>query len=347
VADRPTILITGGCGFLGQHVLTHLAATSNATPPGRPPTIVVLDLEPPAVQIFDFDAAPHVRILLDRDIRQYEAIAPAFQGVHCVIHLAGLVSFAWRDRHRLHDINVQGTANVVRAARQYGVRRLIHVSSVAALGYGDDPDHPIDEDYRFDWSVARRRGKFYMLTKHLADDQITRRAGDMPCVTVYPGLMFGPGDQTNTARLIRAIARRRVPLNMPGGTNIVDVRDVARGITMVLARPDVTGHFLLAGRNLTFRNINTTIARELGVHPPRHTLGRWTRPLLVPLLRIWERCSPRPPALTADQLDSAYLFRYFDHTRARDRLGWEPQIPFEQTIRDTIAWMKADGRFEG
>ena len=336
------VLITGGCGFLGQHLLAHLVEPLNA---GVLAGIDVLDLRPPAVPLFDFDANVAIRCLPRGDVCTYEAIAPAFAGVDCVIHLAGLVSFAWRDRDALHAVNVGGTANVVRAVREHGVRRFIHVSSVAALGYGDDPARPIDEDYRFDWSIARRVGKFYMLTKHLADLEVGRIEGDVPCVTLYPGLMFGPGDTTNSARLIAAIHRGKVPFNMPGGTNIVDVRDVARGIASVLLQPNLTGHYLFSGWNLTFREVNTIIAQQLGARAPRRMLGRWTRPLLVPALRAVERLGGRPE-LTADQLDSAYLYRYFDHARATKRLGWEPRIDFEQTIQDTIAWMRADGRLE-
>jgi len=164
-------------------------------------------------------------------------------------------------------------------------------------------------------------------------------------VTLYPGLMFGPGDTTNSARLIEAIRRGKVPFHMPGGTNIVDVRDVARGIASVLLQPGVTGHYLLSGWNLTFREANAIIARQLGARAPRRMLGRWTRPLLVPALQAAEWIGGQPE-LTADQLDSAYLFRYFDHNRAKQRLGWEPRIEFDQTIQDTIAWMRADGRLE-
>ncbi len=336
------VLITGGCGFLGQHLLAHLTEPLNT---GAIAGIDVLDLRPPAVALFDFDTNAAIRRLPNADIHDYEAISPAFAGVDCVIHLAGLVSFAWRDRDALHGVNVGGTANVVRAIREHGVRRFIHVSSVAALGYGDDPARPIDEDYRFDWSIAQRVGKFYMLTKHLADLEVSCIKGDASCVTLYPGLMFGPGDTTNSARLIEAICRGKVPFNMPGGTNIVDVRDVARGIASVLLQPDVTGHYLLSGWNLTFCEVNAIIARQLGVQAPRRMLGRWTRPFLVPVLRVVERIGRRTE-LAADQLDSAYLFRYFDHSRAKQRLGWEPRIGFEQTIQDTIAWMRADGRLE-
>ncbi|MBE0535355.1 MAG: NAD-dependent epimerase/dehydratase family protein [Phycisphaerae bacterium] len=334
------ILITGGHGFLGQHLVQYLSKN-----PDRP-----------ALKLMDVNAAAlpagphgtdHVESILGRDIRDYEAIAGEFAGMDCVVHLAGIVSFSLKDKALLHSVNVDGARNVLRAAAENGVRRVLHVSSVAALGYNDDPDCPIDEDYRFDWRIAAARHKYYMLTKHLADEEVAKFRNQGRDITiVYPGLMFGPGDITNSARLINAVKNGRIPFNMPGGTNIVDVRDVARGIIAILQDGPPGGDYLLSGHNLTFRHINATIAGALAVRPPRVTLPRLLNPLLFNLLLLIERCNKDKLALTADNLDSAFKFRYFDNSRARQRFGWRPHIPFEQTIADTIEWMKKDGRLE-
>lgn len=332
------ILITGGCGFLGRHLVEHLLAEP------RCPMLTLMDLR---ADNMDPSYAGRVKAVIGRDIRDYDAIADAFAGVDCVVHLAGIVSFSLKDKDLLHSVNVDGTRNVLRAAAEHGAGWVIHVSSVAALGYGDDPDHPVDEDFQFDWSVAAVRRKYYMLSKHLADEEVARfREQGLDITTVYPGLMFGPGDVTNSARLIRAIRRGKIPFNMPGGTNIVDVRDVARGITGILQNGPRGGEYLLSGFNLTFKYVNETIARLLGVRPPRVTLPRFLNSPLFRVLLLIERCKKDRLELTADNLDSAFRFRYFDNSRARKHLGWSPQIAFEQTIADTIEWMKRDGRLD-
>ena len=114
-----------------------------------------------------------------------------------------------------------------------------------------------------------------MLTKHLADVEVEKaRKKELNVAVVYPGLMFGPGDLANTSKLIKAIKNRKIPLNMPGGTNITDVRDVAKGITTVLKKGVNDGNFLLSGYNLTFKEVNKTIAQALGVKPPKITLPK-------------------------------------------------------------------------
>ena len=235
----------------------------------------------------------------------------------------------------------------LKAAAENTAKTVIHVSSVAALGYNDDKHKPIDEDFQFDWTIAEKRKKYYMLTKHLADVEVDRfRQQGLDIAVVYPGLMFGPGDVTNSARLIKAIADRKIPFNMPGGTNIVDVRDVAAGIVNLAKAPANKGDYILSGDNLTFEDINKTIANALSTKPPTLTLPRFLNPLLFPLLLLIESISKNKLELTADNLDSAFKFRYFDNTKAIDQLHWHRQFDFNRTITDTIEWMNSNGKFE-
>ncbi len=335
------IVITGGCGFLGQFIVRQLLETGNC------PLLKVIDLKANAAGLFDFADDKNVEIVLGADVCDYDSIVGEFAGADCVIHLAGVVSFSLKDELLLRSVNVDGTRNVLRAAADNGVKTVIHVSSVAALGYSDDKDNPVNEDFRFDWTIAAKRRKFYMLTKHAADLEVEefRRQG-ANIVVVYPGLMFGPGDVTNSARLIKAISGRKIPFNMPGGTNIVDVRDVAAGIAGIVKNGINQGDYLLSGANLTFSQINGTIAEALATRPPALTLPRFLNGPLFRLLLFIESVSKNKLELTADNLDSAFKFRYFDNTKAKKELGWRPQISFQQTIKDTIEWMKNDGQLD-
>lgn len=335
------ILITGGCGFLGQFITKQLMETPDC------PRIKIIDLNSNPAALYDFSNEENLEIVLDRDISDYDSIAGEFNDANCVIHLAGIVSFSLKDKDLLTKVNVNGTINVLKAAAENGTKTVIHVSSVAALGYNDDKDNPINEDFQFDWNIARKRKKYYMLTKHLADVEVERfRQQGLDIAVVYPGLMFGPGDVNNSARLIKAIADGKIPFNMPGGTNIVDVRDVASGIVNMAQGGVINGDYLLSGDNLTFAEINKTIADALSTKPPARTLPRFLNPLLFPLLLTIESISKNKLELTADNLDSAFKFRYFDNTRAIDKLQWKRQFDFGRTIKDTIEWMNSNGKFE-
>jgi dihydroflavonol-4-reductase len=331
------ILITGGCGFLGQYLTKELlAAYPNCQ-------IKILDLKAGASQLFNFHKNPRLKIILQKDICSFDSIVDEFINIDLVIHLAGLVSFSLKDKDRLFKVNVEGTRNVLKATIQNNIKHLIHVSSVAALGYTDSRANFVNENSNFDWSIAEKRKKFYMLTKYLADREVQKYPPPhLNSVIVYPGLMFGPGDLTNSVKLINAIAQHKIPFNMPGGTNIIDVRDVSRGIISTLNHNIDHGRFLLSGSNLTFKQINETIARTLAVKPPRRTLSRILAPLLFRILLLIEKCSKKKLQLTADNLDSAFKLRYFDNIKAKRELNWKPEIKFEQTIQDTMEWMKAN-----
>ncbi len=333
-----TILITGGCGFLGQHLT---GALLEAFPGQR---IRAMDLKPNPCPHFNFSTDERVETRLGLDICQLEAIRGAFAGADVVIHLAGLVSPALTDRDALERVNVVGTRNVLQVAREQGVTLFVHISSVAARGYNNDPHHPADETFQFDWSIARKKHKYYMLTKHLADKEVEacRRDG-LEAVILYPGLMFGPGDHRNTAKIIRAIGGGKVLACPPGGTNVVDVRDVARGIVDVLRQNIRTGNYMLSGWNRTFREIFSTIAEATGGRAPLFALPRFLLPVIYPVLLTAEAATHKRLGLSASDLDSSFQFRYFDHSRAKDTFGWSPAIPFSQTIADTIVWMRAHG----
>jgi dihydroflavonol-4-reductase len=334
------ILITGGCGFLGQYLTKDLLDEFTGL------RIKILDLKPSAEPLFDFGDRANVEFQLNCDVCDYESISEEFKNIDLVIHLAGIVSFSLKDKDLMEQVNVRGTANVLKAAVRNGVKSVFHISSVAALGYSDNRNEPVDERFVFDWDIAGRRKKYYMLTKHLADVAVGRYAEKgFDSVILYPGLMFGPGDLTNSARLINAIKNGRIPFNMPGGTNIVDVRDVSRAIVTVLNKGMTKGDYLLCGHNLTFKEVNSTIAEALSVKAPRLTLPRFLNPLLFRLLLFVESIKKERLELTADNLDSAFKFRYFDNSKAAKELGWRPEIAFEQTIRDTISWMEQNEHF--
>ncbi|UCH09710.1 MAG: NAD-dependent epimerase/dehydratase family protein [Fidelibacterota bacterium] len=333
-----TILITGGCGFLGQHLsqalLTELLEVR----------LRLVDLHSNPYPLVDLSSDPRVELRAGLDICDTEAIRPIFQDVDVVVHLASLISQSLHDREHLHQVNVLGTRSVLAAASQAGVDLFMHIGSVAALGYNNDPHHPADETFRFDWSLAESRRKYYMLSKHQAGQEVEAyRSQGRAAVILHPGLMFGPGDHRNTAKLIRTISRNRMLVSAAGGNSVVDVRDVARGIVAALQHGITAGDYLLSGWNLSFREIARTIARETGGRPPRIILPTAFRSLLYWPLLAFESIPGNRPSLSVADLDSAFCYRYFDHSRAERDFGWTPAIPFHQSIADAYAWMKDHG----
>ncbi len=331
-----TILLTGGSGYLGQHVLTELLQSSPRS------QIRVVDLRPAPFPSADIEADPRVEQYLEVDILDEEKLAPLFEGVDQVVHMASAISYSVKDRAWLESMNIWGTRIIASLALSHGVKRLVNISSMAALGYNDDPHAPVDESFRFDWKIARRQRKYYMLTKHLGDQEVALvQARGLNAVTIYPGLLFGPGNGVLAFKLIRAIRAGKIPFNLPGGINVVDVRDVARGIAAVVTGDIRNGKFLFTGRNLTYQELNSVIASQVNVSPPRRTLPRLLRSPLYGLLVPVEWLARKRLDMTAEILSSGFIYRYYDNGQAAASLGWKPRIPLPQTIADTLAWMEA------
>jgi nucleoside-diphosphate-sugar epimerase len=275
------------------------------------------------------------------NICDYDQLQPEFADADVVVHLVGLVSSSIKDKENLFAVNVNGTENVLRAMLHHNVHRLIHVSSVAALGFPKNSSDPIDENYAFDWSIARRQKKYYMLTKHLADVKVLEyREKGIDSTILHPSLLYGPGDVANSSRLIRAIRSGKIPFNMPGGMSAIHVQDVADGIIAALESNIRNEQILLSGENHTFKEINSIIAQELDVVPPKKTMPRFLHPVLFQIFQMLENLSRTKPQLSADDVDNAFRFRYFDNTKAFKLLGWKPRITFQDTIRETITWMR-------
>jgi nucleoside-diphosphate-sugar epimerase len=335
-----SILVTGGCGFLGKYLLKNLIRTFHTA------KFHILDLKSNDNTSITSNTNPRINFHLDCDITNYDSLHENFKNIDIVIHLAGLVSFNLKDKENLYKVNVKGTENVAKACLQHKVKHLFHISSVAALGYKDNPKDLVNEQFKFNWKIAKKRKKYYMLTKFLGDQVIkTYRNKGLKATILYPGLMWGPGDVTNSSKLIRAIKNKKIPFNMPGGTNIIDVRDVARGIAMAV-RSHQNQDMLLSGYNLSFTNINNTIASQLSVPPPSITLPKIANYPLYKLLLWNERLKKTPPTLPADNFDSACKLRYFTNQRAKHQINWQPKIPFEQTIQETIEWMQKNDLFK-
>ena len=339
---NPTnILVTGGCGFLGRHLLQRLIREF----PGA--QINVLDLEQNPSPHFDFENHEKVRLLSGIDVRDFKSISTHFSDVDLVIHCAGIVSFSRKDRDLLQSVNVLGTKNVVQASVQHDVKLFIQMSSVAALGFNDEPEHPVNETFVFDWDIAGARKKYYMLTKHLSDQVVkeARKTG-LRSVILYAGGLFGPGDITNTGKLLKETKRRSLPFNIPGGTNVVDVRDVARGIIAVLNRDKPGEDYLLSGYNLTYKEYFNIIKNELEITLPRFTTPKWLNTPLYYVALTLEAVAGHKIPIMADAVDNSFRFRYYDNSKAKRDLAWEPRIPFHESIRDAVKWMEVNGFLE-
>jgi len=316
-----SVLLTGSTGFLGRHVARALVDA------GHPIVAMVRRIGP---------ERPGVR-QIEGDLEDPASIKRALEGVGAVVHVAGFVSTALRDRRRLFEVNVIGAGNLLDAAAAAGVRRIVFTSSTSAVGAlrENRPEAALVEDAVFD---LRALDVPYLQAKRAAHDAALRaREEGASVVVMSPTFVLGPGDwRLTSSELVDAFVRRKMPAYLAGGLNAVDVRDVARAYVSVLEHRNPAPHYILAGaENLSSRAFFERLARCSGIAAPRFAIPRWAA-LIVG--RCAERMSPCS-SLSAASVRLGSLYWYFDASLARRELGFATR-PLDETLRSAVDWVR-------
>jgi dihydroflavonol-4-reductase len=318
------ILITGATGFVGAVLLPELVRDHG----GKNLTALVL----PGDRIPQSWADLGVRTI-SGDIADAAAVRAAVTGHSHVIHMAGLISYWRRDRQILDRVNREGVVCIVDACLAEKVERLVHVSSVGAIGFNHDGT-PANEETPFNWPDSLP----YMTSKHAGQLVVEAavRARGLEAVILNPASIMGPGDHldhTPHNRLYRSIWRGPLLGSFRGGLAVVDVRDLTAIIRKALTGGRVGEKYLVSGANLPYAEVIRQVSR---------CCGRKAYPFLVPaplitaggaVLEIVSRFSGKRPLLTAAYGRLSGWFGYYDNNKSRREFGHE-YIPVERMIRD-------------
>lgn len=321
--------VTGASGQIGSGLIRRLADDGHAV------TALVLPGDSWAGAAFD--GVPVARVTGDVT----DAATFPDERFDWIFHLAADQSF-WRgDEARQRAVNVDGVRHVLDWAVGTRARRVVHVSSLAAVGLADGPDEVMDED-----AVVQPASARLMYAEHKrAGERLALAAAErgLRVTIASPGTVLGPWDHGRHAeQLLRPLIRGRVRLAPPGGVNVVDVRDVAEGLVR-LARRGVRGRrYLLTGHNLRYAELSDMGASAMGSRAPRLRLpGVGLRALAGLLERPGLRLGRRPP-LTPDEVAVGSRYLYFSNARAVAELGFRVR-PVRETLADAIGWYREAG----
>ena len=264
------------------------------------------------------------------------ALSRCLAGCEIVIHVAGAVGFdnAWEAYYR---VNVEGTRNLLLAARQAGVRRLVHTSSIVAVG-ASETAASLDENAR--WNLRSQRVS-YVTTKRWAEEYALAANGKLEVIVVNPASVIGPDDFTESefGKLCRRFWKGRVPLYFGGGNNYVDVRDVAQGIRLAAERGRPGERYLLAGENRTYHAFFCDLCRTARRTIPRLRLPDALATVIGYVNDHMRRRGTKPPSLSSAQAALLGLYFFFDASKAQRELGFCAR-PLEESLADAHAfWM--------
>lgn len=312
-------LLTGATGFIGLHLARALVERGD-------------DLRVLARR--DSNLTPLEEIEFERvtgEVTDRRQVRRAMKGAERVFHVAGRTSLRSADRKRVFEVNVTGARTVFEEALRADVERLVHTSSVGAIGVAGR-GRTADEETPFE---IGHLGIGYVNSKHEAELEALRLcARGLPVVIVNPSFALGPDDPKGTSMgLVRRFLLRRIPAYVDGALNIVDVRDVARGHLLADRKGKVGERYILGGRNFTLDRLFADLARISGVPPPPVKL-----PVRLALAGAEGAQRARLPlAVAPDEIRSAGLWWTYSSAKAKKRLGFRPR-PHEETLTDSVRW---------
>jgi dihydroflavonol-4-reductase len=315
------VAVTGATGFVGWHVC-HELRKQNIEP------IAIVRASSAISRLQDDRFA-----IRAADLNDTATLASAFANCVAVLHLAGAVDFG-HDWARFHHVNVQGTKNVMSAARLAGVRRVVHCSTIAAVGAARTPCR-LDESAK--WNLGHLHVP-YVTTKRDAE-LLALAANDarLEVVVVNPGSIIGPNDfaASEFGLLCRRFWRGRLAFHFGGGNSFVDVRDAAAGICAAWQRGQPGQRYILGGTNRTMSAFFAELAHASPEPIPRLRLPSVIGPAIAMLERKLTR-KERPRAyLTNAQARLLPWFFYFDSGKAKRELGFTSR-PLHVTVADAF-----------
>ncbi len=313
------ILVTGGAGLLGKELITQLLLQ------GKQVRAIYNNTKLPD---FHNDNLQQMQC----NILDVVGLEEAMKGIEELYHCAAIVSFNPRRRQEMFKINIEGTANVVNAALDAGVKKMVYVSSVAALGRIRE-NEPINET--MNWTEETSNSA-YAQSKYLAEMQVWRGIGEgLDAVMVNPVIILGAGDWNGGSSQIFKTAYDEFPWYTDGSTGFVDVRDVVKAMIELMNSNVTAERFILSAENKTYTEVFNLMAKYFGKKPPYKKVTPLLAKIVWRLEAIKSFFTGKDPLLTKETSATAMAKVTFDNSKLKKFLPGFSYRKIEDSIADT------------
>lgn len=266
---------------------------------------------------------------VDADLINYDSLVSATCNIETVYHTGAIVSFNPSQASAIGTTNVVGTANLIDACLQNGVKSLCHVSSVASLGEANIKGIT-DEDCK--WAKSKGQSA-YAKSKFLGENEVWRaHEQGMRVVIVNPSVILGPGRWENGSGQLFSQVKRFMPFYTEGVTGYVDVRDVAKAMILLMQDNSINGErFVLNSQNLSFQELFALMAKSLGKKSPRIKIRPWVVDVAYPFVYLFGVFSGKGNAVSKANMKSAFSKAFYSSDKIKNRLGFN-FTPISETV---------------
>ena len=322
------VFVTGATGFVGWHLMEALLARGDE---------VHCLVRPSSRRLLEGRKA---RPILG-DLTDFDSLRKGLAGVEVVYHCAADYRLYVHDPRAMYAANVEGTRNVLRAAAEAGVRRVVYTSTVGALGLTPDAS-PADEETPVELShMVGHYKKSKFLAERVAEEWAAK---GLPLVIVNPSTPVGERDikPTATGRMILDFLRGKIPAYVDTGLNLVDVRDVAAGHILAMERGRIGEKYILGHKDMSLKAILDSLAAIAGLPAPRVRVPHWVPLAVAAADTALARVSGGSPRFELDAVRLSRKKMFFSPAKAVRELGM-PQRPVEEALGRAVDWFRREG----
>ncbi len=327
------ILVTGATGLVGSHLVYQLVAQGNRV---RALFRTQKKLEE-VKKVFAY-YTPQYEDLFNQiewfqaDITHIPTLTQAFQNIDYVYHVAAFISFNPTHFDRLKKINVEGTANVINLSLSHSVRKICYVSSIATLGSTTNRKL-ISEKTEYN---PEANNSVYSITKHQAEMEVWRGTQEgLDAVIVHPGVILGAGHYHSASGSIVKSVYNGLRFYTSGGVGIVDVRDVVKSMILLMQSSINNDHFILVGKNVTYKELLSQLAKDLKKEPPKKAISKSKLLLLSKLDWLSNKLFGKNRRLLKATVNSLYQTSFYDASKVKEAINFT-FTPFTETTQ-TVA----------
>lgn len=313
------ILVTGGTGFLGTELVSQLLAKGFTVRALKRNQSIIPRVLQNQKNLEWFES----------DILELETLAEAFNGITAVYHCAALVSFNPKDKEKILNHNIQGTANVVNLCMDFQVP-LMHVSSVASLGI-PKKDEAITENH---FLVFDPKIHDYGLSKYESEMEVWRGIAEgLEAIIVNPSVIIGKAAGEQGSGAIFKLVKDGLSFYTSGATGMVDVEDVAKCMIALMEQGCYGERFIVSSENITYQHLFQQIAKNLNIPGPQKQAKPWMLSLAWRISKLASLFTGKAPGLTKHTARSSFNQSYYSNNKILEQLDFTFK-PLIESIRE-------------
>ena len=330
------ILVTGGTGLVGSHVLYKLCCDNKSIRAIHRKSSNIDLVKKIFFHYSDKGEELFQKIeWLEGDINDVVMLEEAMKSVTEVYHCAALVSFNKRDYENLMKFNVEGTANVVNACLDAKVRKLVYVSSVAALGKGEENKLLTENDH---WTNEPDISN-YSISKHKAEQEVWRGIEEgLNAIMVNPCVILGPHDWNRSSTAAFKTVYKGLKFYTSGSNAVVDVRVVAEAMIQLMKSDITAQRFLIISENLTVKEVISKMAYAFGKPAPKRKVSKFTMNVARILESIKSKFSRREPRITKETTSAAFKQYAYSNEKIKQLLPDFNCGTADEAVKNAVAF---------